>query len=165
MFFGFSLPSVQKYHFHFVQCFISVFLFTMHKFVHLFFFPSWVESTILHQLWLYVFKYLHTSKSLLSLLPNLTFLSYCISFPPSILSWAMSFCILSSGKLHQQRIVDLTSSAISSLLPVFFSDFTRPMKEYYLLEFPQMLQLLKSNGISLVLLAVCVCVIPSLNCI
>lgn len=73
MFFGLSLPSVQKslYCFQFVQCLISIFLFTMYNFI----ICSFFLIEFLHQLLLYVIKYLHSSKNLLLFLPNLTFLS------------------------------------------------------------------------------------------
>lgn len=62
------------YHFHFVQCFISQYFFCFSQSICLFI-SSFLLDEFLHQLWLYVLNYLHSFKTLLPLLPNLTFLS------------------------------------------------------------------------------------------
>ena len=61
------------YHFHFAQCFISQCLLTFHKVC--LFISSFLLVEFLQQLWLYILNYLHSFKTLLPLLPNLTFLS------------------------------------------------------------------------------------------
>lgn len=148
MLFSLSLPSVQKSVYNLLpfQGFISIFLFNIYKFIHLFFF--------------FLIEFLKRPFISLAIL---NFLSLFISFISSILFALLSFCILRQTSSSSRLLVchPLNVSLFSVCLPLCLH---QPSEEVWPFGISTNVPNSEKDWYKLLILSVCVCA-QWLNCV